>query len=256
MTTANKTGSTENIWGSGQGYRFERFQRVAMLSGMRFSKSAPKAGNQIPDFKLETLDSGTFLYDDIKESGPASLVFGSLTCPMTDSLALGINELYKKYGDRVRFVLVAVREAHPGSAAPQLQTYEEKFEHAKAMRDLHGHKFEVAVDDINGTLHRALSTKPNSAYIIDKDGKIVFRAQWASETGALAKALGEVADGKSPRRSQSNGTMGAMIRMFRYLPPVLDRAGSGAWRDMWRAMPPVAMSGSALKTMGVGRRKH
>ena len=94
-----------------------------MRSGMRFSKSAPKPGNQIPDFKLETLDSGTFLYDDIKESGPASLVFGSLTCPMTDSLALGINELYKKYGDRVRFVLVAVREAHPGSAAPQLQTY-------------------------------------------------------------------------------------------------------------------------------------
>ncbi len=46
-----------------------------------------------------------------------------------------------------------------------------------------------------------------------------------------------------------------MMRMFRYLPPVLDRAGGGAWRDMWMAMPPVAMTGSALKMMGVGRRK-
>jgi len=58
------------------------------------------------------------------------------------------------------------------------------------------------------------------------------------------------------RGAMLSGTIGAMIRMFRYLPPVLDRASSGAWRDMWRAMPPVAMSCSALKTMGVGRRKH
>ena len=207
MTTAKKTGSTSEIGGSDQDYRFERFKMGAMLSDMRFSKNAPEAGNEVPSFELETLDRGTFSSQDLKETGPALLVFGSLTCPMTDSSAPGINELYEKYGDRVRFVLVAVREAHPGSAALQPQTYEEKFEHAKALRDLHGHKFEVAVDDINGTLHRALSTKPNSAYILNSDSTIAFRAHWASETAGLAKALADIAEGKSPRRSQSNGTM-------------------------------------------------
>lgn len=72
----------------------------------------------------------------------------------------------------------------------------------------------------------------------------------------LAQALAAVADGKPLRRSQSGGAMAAMMRMFPYLPAVLDRAGKGAWRDMWLGMPPVAMTGTALKTMGVGRKKR
>ena len=253
MTIAGKTRISAD---PGQDYRFERFGLGAALKDMRFEKGAPGAGGQVPNFELQTLDGGTFTSADLKETGPALLVFGSLTCPMTDSSAPGINELHRKFGDRVRFVLVAVREAHPGSDAPQPQTMDEKINHAERMRDLHGHQFEVAVDDINGTLHRALSPMPNSAYIFDREGTIVFRAHWASETDVLAKALAAVADGKSPRRSHSDGTMQAMLRMFRYLPPVQDRAGRGAWRDMWRAMPPMAMTGSALKILGVGRGKR
>lgn len=252
MKTAEKT---EDRVESGQDYRFERFGLGAVLSDMRFDKDAPKPGSRVPSFDLPTLGGGRFSSDDLKETGPALLVFGSLTCPMTASSAPGINELYRQFGDRVRFVLVAVREAHPGADTPQPRTMAEKVQHAEMMRDLHGHRFEVAVDDIDGTLHRALSPMPNSAYILDRDGTIVFRAHWASGTGELAKALSAVAAGKSPNHAGTDGTMGAMLRMFRYLPPVLDRAGPGAWRDMWRAMPPIAMTGSALKLMGVGRRK-
>ena len=252
MTTAEKTGGSVN---SGRDYRFERFGLGEALKDMRFEKGAPGTGSPVPRFELTTLDGGTFTSEDLKETGPALLVFGSLTCPMTDSSAPGINELHREFGDRVRFVLVAVREAHPGSAAPQPQTFDEKIKHAEMLRDLHGHRFEVAVDDIDGTLHRALSTKPNSAYILDRDGTIVFRAHWANNANGLPEALAAVAEGKSPRRSGSEGTMGAMLRMFRYLPAVLDRSGRGAWRDIWRAMPPMAMAGSALKMMGVSRGK-
>tara|TARA_Y100000294_G_C8261294_1_gene218879 strand:- start:58 stop:462 length:405 start_codon:yes stop_codon:yes gene_type:complete len=133
---------------------------------------------------------------------------------------------------------------------------EEKIEHAKMLRDLHGHRFEVAADDVDGTLHRALSPKPNSAYILGKDGTILFRAHWASDKNGLAKALADVADGKAPRRTQSRGTMAAMMQMVRYLPATLDRAGKGAWRDMWTGMPPIAMAGTAVKVMGLTRRKR
>ena len=75
------------------------------------------------------------------------------------------------------------------------------------LRDLHGHQFEVAVDDIDGSLHQALSPKPNSAYIIGKDGAILYRAHWASGAGELARALASVADGKPIRRSDNGGTM-------------------------------------------------
>ena len=252
MTTAEKT---RDSVASGQDYRFERFRTLEALNDLHFSKDAPGPGEQVPKFGLPTLDDGTFKSDDLSETGPVLLVFGSLNCPMTDSSAPGINELYRRFGDRVRFVLVAIREAHPGSAVPQPRTFEDKVQHAEMLRDFHGHQFEVAVDDIDGTLHRALSPKPNSAYILNRNGTIVFRAHLASDTNGLAEALASVVDGNSLRRSRSRDTMGAMMRMFRFLPSVLDRAGRGAWRDMWRAMPPMAIAGYALKVLGISGRK-
>jgi hypothetical protein len=47
-----------------------------------------------------------------------------------------------------------------------------------------------------------------------------------------------------------------MMQMVQYLPATLDRAGKGAWRDMWTGMPPIAMAGTAVKVMGLTRRKR
>ena len=93
------------------------------------------------------------------------MVFGSGTCPMTDSAAPGLNRPHIRFGSGIRFVMVNVREVHPGKAFPQPQTFEAKMAHAARLRELHGFAFEVAVDDLVGTLHRALGPKPNSAYI-------------------------------------------------------------------------------------------
>ena len=133
---------------------------------------------------------------------------------------------------------------------PQPKALDEKTAHAEQLRDLHGFKFEVAVGDIDGTFHRALSPKPNSAYVLGKDGTILFRAQWANDTKALAEALEAIVAGESPRRSQSGGLIQPMLVM-RNIAPVLDRAGSGAWRDMWRAVPPMAAMAFALKILRI-----
>ena len=77
---------------------------------------------------------------------------------------LGLIELHARFGDRIRFVLVNVREAHPGKSTPQPKTIDEKMKHAEQMRDFHRFKFDVAVDDIDGSFHRAMSPKVNSAY--------------------------------------------------------------------------------------------
>jgi hypothetical protein len=109
----------------------------------------------------------------------------------------------------------------------------------------------VAVDDGDGTLHRALSPKPNSAYILGADGIILFRAHWANDTNALAAALAAVVAGEPPRRSQSGGVLKPTLRMLRNIAPVLDRAGRGAWADMWRVAPPLAALAFTLKALGV-----
>ena len=221
-------------------YRFEHLKLRDILRDMYFRRGDLGPGDQIVDFDLPTLDGGRFRSADLAQGGPVLLVFGSSTCPVTDSAAPGINDLHTRFGDRVRFVMVNVREAHPGANAPQPADFAEKREHAERLRDLHGIRYEVAVDDIDGSLHRALSPKPNSAYLLGSDGTILFRAHWANDTKALAEALEAAAAGLPLRRSKSRGLIRPVWPTVRYIAPVLDRAGPGAWRDMWRAAPPMA----------------
>ncbi len=222
------------------GYAFDHLSLGLVLRDMYFTKSDLSPGDPIVDFDLPVLSGGRFRSIDLAETGPALLVFGSYTCPVTASAAPGLNELHARFGDWVRIVMVKVREAHPGVRAPQPSDFEEKREHAERLRDLHRIPYDVAVDDIDGTLHRALSPKPNSAYLLGKDGKILFRAHWANDTSGLAEALDAVAAERPLRRAKSRGLIRPIWPTVRYIAPVLDRAGSGAWRDMWLAVPPMA----------------
>ncbi len=246
---------TEDSQDNGRRYRYDRLQLRLVLRDLYFSKDDPGPGDRVPDFDLPAVGGGRFRSADLGETGPALLIFGSYTCFVTDNAAPGLKELHARFGDRVRFVMVDVREAHPGQTVPQPKTLDEKMAHAKLLRDLHGFEFEVAVDDVDGNLHRALGPKPNSAYLLGKDGTILFRAQWANDTKALAAALEAVAAGESPSRSRSGGLVRPMLRLSRNIAPVLDRAGGGAWRDMWRVAPPMATIGFALKALHVGGRR-
>ncbi len=222
---------------------------------MYFKRDDPGPGDCVPEFDLPTLGGGRFRSSDLGKTGPALLIFGSYTCPVTDSAAPGLKELHARFGDHVRFVMVNAREAHPGKNVPQPQSMDQKLAHAEQLRDLHGFKFEVALDDIDGTLHRALSPKPNSAYVLGKDGMILFRAQWANDTKAIGAALDAIAAGQPPSPSQSGGVVRPLLRQLRYMAPVFDRSGGGAWSDMWRVAPPMAAAAFALKTLRALRSK-
>lgn len=243
-----------SIKDAGRRYRFDRLSLPLVLRDMYFRKDAPAPGDAVPAFDLPTIDGGRFRSTDLAATGPVLLVFGSSTCPVTDDAAPGIIGLHRRFGDRVRFVMVDVREAHPGAAFPQPRTPAEKTAHAELLRSLHGFAFEVAVDDVDGTLHRALSPKPNSAYLLGLDGRILFRAHWANDTSAIANALAAVVAGAPLRRTRSGGVFRATLRMMPNIAPVLDRAGRGAWSDLWRVAPPLAIAALVLKAAGVRPR--
>ncbi|MGE0454794.1 MAG: redoxin domain-containing protein [Vicinamibacteria bacterium] len=236
----------------GRRYRFQHLALPLVMRDLRFGRHDPRPGDPVPDFDLPVVGGGRFRSADLAETGPALLVFGSSTCPVTDNAAPGLNDLHRRFGSRVRFVMVNVREAHPGKAFPQPATLGAKVAHAALLRGFYGFEFELAVDDVDGTLHRALGPKPNSAYVLGSDGTILFRAHWANDTRALAGALEAVVAGESLRRSQSGGVVKPMLRMLRNVAPVLDRAGTGAWADMWRVAPPLAAMALALKALHVG----
>jgi hypothetical protein len=91
-------------------------------------------------------------------------------------------------------------------------------------------------------------------HVLPQERPVLFRAHWANDTRAVASALEAVAAGQVPRPSQSSGVVKATLRMLRNIAPVLDRAGQGAWADMWWVAPPAAVA-AALKLLGVRPRR-
>lgn len=228
-------------------YGFDRLSLPLILADMRFHRGDPRAGDPVPPFDLPTTDGDRFRSTGLDK--PVLMVFGSLTCPLTEASGPGLNQLHRRFGDQVRFVAVNVREAHPGENIPQPHTATEKFAQARAFRDHHRFEFEVAVDDLDGTLHRAMSPKPNSAYLIDQTGTIRFRAQWANDTRGLAEALEAMVTGNAMRRENLAHTAPNLVRSLGYIDEVLDRAGPQARRDLWRSAPPMAAMAALTKLL-------
>jgi hypothetical protein len=113
-----------------------------------------------------------------------------------------------------------------------------KMAHATKLRNIYGFAFDVAVDDIDGTLHRAMSPKPNSAYVLAPDGTILFRAQWANDTQALATALEAVVGSQAPLPSESAGFRNRPSACCATSPPFLIALARGRGRicGSWRRL--------------------
>lgn len=235
--------------GAGDAYRFERFRTGLLVGDMYFGSDAPGAGDRVPDFDLATLDGGRFADTDLGPR-PVLLVFGSRTCPVTESAGPVLRGLHAEFGDAVRFVLVNTREAHPGQLLPQPRTFERKWEHARELRRHHALPFEVAVDGIDGETHRAFSPKPNSAYLIAPDGTILYRAHWANDARGLHAALAAAVRGEAPERGHSRGMAGPLLRAVGHLPGIVGAAGSRVERDVWLAAPPLAVLGRLSRLFG------
>lgn len=234
---------------AGAQYRFTHLRIGHVLRDMFFRSQDPGPGDPMPRFDLPTTAQTRVRSSDLAAGKPMLLVFGSVTCPVTDSASAGLRALHDEYGGRVRFVMINVREAHPGAAIPQPRDADEKLDHAATLRDLHGFDFEVAVDDLDGSLHRALSPKPNSAYLVGSDGTILFRAHLANASGAIGAALADVTAKRPVRRPKSGGRMLPVMKSLRYMPAVFDRAGKGAWRDMWLVAPPMTAMVAMMKLL-------
>ena len=233
------------------GYRFDHPTMAMVLRDMRIPDTDPGPGDTIPAFSITTTEGIAIDNDNLRRDGrPALIVFGSLTCPVTESAGDGLRELATRYGDRVRFIMVNVREAHPGASTPQPQTGHQKAEHAAQLKAHHRLPFEVATDDLDGTLHRAFGPRPSSAYLVDPDGRITFRAHWSNVTTAIEEAVAAAAAGRRPPRAEAGHTIRAMARMTGYAGQAFDTAGRGAALDTWKVAPPFAAMIGISKLFG------
>ncbi len=224
-------------------YRYDRFTIRLLLRDMRFRKGAAVPGDPVPAFNLVTTDGEELTNQDVFGNKPVLLIFGSITCPMTASAMPFLARLHAEFGDRVDFIMLNVREAHPGEHFRQPLTVAEKLDHARALKELYGISWTVATDNIEGSLHRALDPKPNSAILANTAGVIIFRSLWASDQKAVRHALESAVAGRTPDKSQSQALFLPVARAMGQVQEVMDRAGPQAVKDLWRAGLPMALAG-------------
>jgi len=146
----------------------------------------PKAGENYIDFEAQTLDGKTVMLSDYLDK-TIVLDTGSITCPMYANTKGPMNLLKEQYPN-VHFLLLYVREAHPGSRTKQITSFTEKMDNAKSISKLYNEQREVLVDTVDGFAHKLYGSMPNMTYVIGKNGIIKFRANWTN-IDALKKVL-------------------------------------------------------------------
>ena len=157
----------------------------------------PKPGEKFIDFQATTLSGKTVSLSDYLDK-PVVLDTGSITCPMYANTTKEMNRLQEEYPN-IHFLLLYIREAHPGKKTKATTTLDDKIKNAKRMRELYNEKREILVDSVDGHAHKLYGSMPNMTYVITKSGIIKFRANWTN-IDALKKVLVNIDDDSIEKR--------------------------------------------------------
>lgn len=148
----------------------------------------PELGELAPDFTLRTQD-GTqeVTLSSYRGKTPVVLTFGSFTCPPYRSLFPGHGPVRARYGDRVAYFGIYVREAHPTDgwriasnvdqfALAQPTSMDERLTVARRFCEYENPTFPILVDEMDDAVGHAYSGMPNRMYIIDRDGRVAYKS--------------------------------------------------------------------------------
>lgn len=148
----------------------------------------PRAGEPAKDFTAVDFEGGEVKLSDFKGKWVV-LETGSATCSMYTKNIDGMHRLAKEFPD-VEFLVVYVREAHPGERLHQHKSFEEKKRAAHLLPRKYGENRRILIDSLDGQMHRAYGGMPNVVYVINPEGVVHYRCDWAHVNG-VRKALTE-----------------------------------------------------------------
>ena len=159
----------------GETYNYTRFKMSNYELGYF---PGPKAGEQVDyGYTLTDLSGNVVNLEDYKGKWLV-IESGSLTCPMYVKNVKPFAKLKDKYPD-VEWLVVYVREAHPGEKARPATSIDEKIGYATRTRDDYKEARPIAVDTVDGKWHHDWGLLPNTVYVINPEGKVIYRADWS-----------------------------------------------------------------------------
>lgn len=241
-----------------QSYNYETFTKDMLLNDMAAARTVsggPRPGEKAPEFEARTLDGDKIRLKDFHRKKNLVLTFGSATCPMTAGSVGGIDDLAEKFDSNdVQFLFVYVREAHPGDKIGAHQSMEDKVKAAELLREQEALEIPILVDDLQGTIHRKYGKLQNQTFIIDKSGRVGFRAYW-TQPSVIEEALKELLEVQEERGVEHAVVLGGedrsvpMTRTLFHAYRALRRGGKTSIRNFEKAMGlpgRVMMAGSRI----------
>ena len=178
---------------------------------------------------------------------PIVLEMGSYTCPMYNNDVVEMNRLAKEFPD-VHFLVMYIREAHPGERVRAHRCFEDKLALAKLIKEDEPNR-RVLIDTTSGDAHRVYGALPNSVHVFDEKGVVVYRSDW-SNVEVVEKVLASMSH-KSVRFAKDH---------FEKRPPmgvafsILLRGGWLAVADLFLSIPGMIRAHiKASKSFGAER---
>ncbi len=112
-----------------------------------------------------------------------------------------MNALAERFAARdVGSVFLYTHEAHPGEHYPHLTSMDQKFRHARDLRDRLGVARLILLDALDGACHRAYGSMPNMTWIFARSGVPVYKSDW-TDARSVANAVEYFLDVAQRRRA-------------------------------------------------------
>ena len=208
-------------------YNYETFSaKLYTLDAFK----GPKPGDKAIDFTATTLDGRSVNLSDYFGK-PIVLETGSISCPQYVSRISGMNQLAGEYPE-FEFLLLYVREAHPGDKLGSHQSADDKHNMADRLRQEERENRTILIDTMNGQAHQAYGSLPNMLFVIDADGVVAFRTDW-NDVQYVRPVLDKMREQQSVADMQYGFKPVGPHVLFR----VLYRSGWDALWDFFTSLP-------------------
>lgn len=206
----------------------------------------PVPGTPAPDFELTRLDDSLSRLLDF-QGDFLVLEMGSLTCPLFQGRRKPMTHLHQKH-DTVSFAVLYVREAHPGDKIPAHRSANDK-QSCAARLAADGEHRRIFIDDLEGSAHQAYGGYPNSVFIINRNGCVVYASDW-NNPATTGRALTMLKAGKPAQ----------LKAWFKPVPPsvslrILLAGGKGSMPDFLRGLPRLIWNNLVLRNIRLLRGK-
>ena len=159
----------------------------------RLAAAGLELGGQMPDVSAHDDKGNSIQLRGLLGDGYTVIVSGCLTCPVFLRTFPGVEAVHRDYAPKgVQFYYLYKSLAHPeNNGFVQPFTLDERLMHIAEAKKRTGAKIPWIADTMENDVKHALGNAPNSEFVFDSEGEIVYMQGWSDAVALRRKLEGE-----------------------------------------------------------------